>query len=218
MSKMSIGAMNQLADALENAGFSPEDVTRLRQFQDLKGFKAVLNGQADIKYLLQESKWSEKNGIIYFTVTSDGTTGEQWIARLESRFRIKGLAASILGLKSFKPTTGITYDVAVLKGDVLRYENERTTKNLLKEAKKHKFSTTNAEVACLIREKFSDTDLLIMGLGWIVTMHKPAKGHDGARYLLCSGGHTAGISRFSSEEYFPDSKWGNGYGFAFVVK
>jgi len=46
----SIGAMNQLGDALENAGFSTEDVTKLKQFSNLKGFKDVLNGKAEIKY------------------------------------------------------------------------------------------------------------------------------------------------------------------------
>jgi hypothetical protein len=47
----SIGAINQLGDALENAGFSTEDVTKLKQFSNLKGFKDVLNGKAEISYL-----------------------------------------------------------------------------------------------------------------------------------------------------------------------
>ncbi len=46
----SIGAMNQLGDALENAGFSVEDVTKLKQFKNLKGFKDVLRGMAGISY------------------------------------------------------------------------------------------------------------------------------------------------------------------------
>lgn len=46
----SIGAMNQLGDALEKAGFSTEDVTKLKQFGNLKGFKDVLNGKAEISY------------------------------------------------------------------------------------------------------------------------------------------------------------------------
>ncbi len=46
----SIGAMNQLGDALENAGFSTEDVTKLKQFSNLKGFRDVLNGKAEISY------------------------------------------------------------------------------------------------------------------------------------------------------------------------
>jgi len=46
----SIGAMNQLGDALENAGFSTEDVTKLKQFRNFKGLRDVLNGKAEISY------------------------------------------------------------------------------------------------------------------------------------------------------------------------
>ncbi|KKT28842.1 hypothetical protein A3G55_01890 [Candidatus Giovannonibacteria bacterium RIFCSPLOWO2_12_FULL_44_25] len=44
----SIGHMNQLADALEKAGFSVEEVTKLRKY-DLGTIKAVLNGFSEIK-------------------------------------------------------------------------------------------------------------------------------------------------------------------------
>ena len=44
----SIGAMNQLSDALEKAGYTPDDITKLKQFADLSQFKAVLYGQAQI--------------------------------------------------------------------------------------------------------------------------------------------------------------------------
>ena len=47
----SIGAVNQLADALENSGFSSEDVTKLKQFDNLRGLKDVLNGKAEIKII-----------------------------------------------------------------------------------------------------------------------------------------------------------------------
>lgn len=44
----SIGQMNQLADALESAGFTPGDVTELRSFAGLDTFKGVLKGLAKI--------------------------------------------------------------------------------------------------------------------------------------------------------------------------
>ena len=44
----SIGQMNQLGDALEAAGFSVDDVTKLRSFPDLSTFKNVLKGHAQI--------------------------------------------------------------------------------------------------------------------------------------------------------------------------
>ena len=46
----SIGAMNQLGDALEKAGFTPEEVTKLKQFSDLGKIKDVLSGIATIAY------------------------------------------------------------------------------------------------------------------------------------------------------------------------
>ena len=44
----SIGNMNQLADALENAGFTPDDITKLRSFPDLARVKDVLRGYVQI--------------------------------------------------------------------------------------------------------------------------------------------------------------------------
>lgn len=40
--------MNQLGDALEAAGFAPDDVTKLRSFSDLTALKGVIRGLAKI--------------------------------------------------------------------------------------------------------------------------------------------------------------------------
>lgn len=51
MSKLfSIGAMNQLSNALEKAGYTPKDVTKLKQFNDLIGIKYLIHGKAAIVY------------------------------------------------------------------------------------------------------------------------------------------------------------------------
>ena len=46
--KYSIGQMNQLGDALELAGFTPDEVTKLRNFSQLKDLRNVINGHAKI--------------------------------------------------------------------------------------------------------------------------------------------------------------------------
>lgn len=51
MSNFSIGALNQLGDALENAGWTAADVTSLRQFKELGKIRDVLYGKALITYL-----------------------------------------------------------------------------------------------------------------------------------------------------------------------
>ncbi len=160
--------------------------------------------------------WREEKGVIYFSVTSDGTTGEEWIARLESKgFLVGDYAKSVLRSKSFKPTTGITYEIAVLKGEFFS-DSDRITKTIRKEAKNRKFSTPSAEVACLIREKFSDKELEAMRLYWIVAMHEPIKDSDGGPLLLCALRNGYG-SWFYARYGYPGSGWNRSDGFAFVV-
>jgi hypothetical protein len=160
--------------------------------------------------------WREEKGVIYFSVTSDGTTGEEWIARLESKgFLVGDYAKSVLRSKSFKPTTGITYEIAVLKGEFFS-DSDRITKTIRKEAKNRKFSTPSAEVACLIREKFSDKELEAMRLYWIVAMHEPIKDSDGDPLLLFALRDDY-VSWFCTGYAYPDDGWNRSGGFAFVV-
>lgn len=161
-------------------------------------------------------RWSEENGVIYFPVNSDGITGEEWITRLEGKsFRVGDYAKSVLRSKDFKPTNGIIYEIAVLKGELFS-DSDRITKAIRKEAKNRKFSTPNAEVACLIREKFSDKELEAMGLYWIVAMHEPIKDSGGDPRLL--GAYRDGNGSWLSTVCDgPGGKWDRCHGFAFVV-
>lgn len=164
-----------------------------------------------------EKKWREENNVIYFSVTSDGATGEEWITRLESKgFRIDGYAKSVLRSKDFKPTSGVTTEIAVLKGEIFS-ENERITKKIRSKASELGFSIPNAEIACLIRENFSDEKIEAMVLYWIVVMHEPIKDSDGDPLLL-SVFRGGGGSWLSAGYGVSDSEWGRGDGFAFVAR
>lgn len=128
--------------------------------------------------------WREEDGVIYFSVASDGTAGEDWITRLESiGFRMSGYAKQVLRSPDFKPTNGVITEVAVLKG-ILFEDNDRITKKIRAEADKRKLSKPNAELACLVREKFTDEDIEAMGLQWIVAMHEPIDDSTGDPALL----------------------------------
>jgi len=213
-SAYSIGSINQLADSLENSGFTPDDVTKLRKFGNLNGIKDVLDGKAEITY--PGRTWREQDGVIYFSVTSDGTTGPQWIERLEKKgFHVGDYAKSVLRSPDFKPTNGIKTEIAVFKGEMFSDDN-RITKKIRAEADKRKFSAPNAEVACLIRENFSDEEIKAMGLVWVVTMHEPIKDSDGDLALLSASRRDDG-SWLSADCGRPGSRWDRGLGFAFVV-
>jgi len=213
--KYSIGLTNQLADALETAGYEPDDVTRMRSnVEALRQFKEVLEGRAQIVQV--ESRWREEDGVIYFTVTSNGKTGEEWIIHLESLgFRISDYAKQLLRSGEFKLTNGVTYEIAVLKGSLFS-DSDRITKKIRVEAGRRKLTKPNAEVACLIRENFSDEELEVMGLYWIVTMHDPIKDSGGDPVLLSADRYDDGrwLDAYYDE---PDSRWDRNYGFAFVA-
>ncbi len=164
----------------------------------------------------ETSKWRKQDGVIYFSVTSDGTPGPKWIERLEGNgFRIGDSAKQVLCSPSFKPTNGITTEVAVLLGMLFRDIN-RTTENIRAEADKRKLTKPNAEVACLIREKFTDEEIEQMGLWWIVVMHEPIKDFDDDPILL-SACRDCGGRRLRACVDFSDGGWDRGNGFAFVV-
>ena len=161
-------------------------------------------------------KWREQDGVIYFSVTSDGKTGEEWIKHLEDKgFRIGDYAKSMLRSKDFKPTKGVTYEIAVLKGTLFE-DNDRITSKIRAEADKRKLTKPNAEVACLIREMFSDKELEAMGLWWIVAMHEPIKDSDGDPRLLLADRSDDGRRLFACYGS-PGHGWSRGNGFAFVV-
>ena len=179
-----------------------------------EAIRMVNAGEVQISVI--KPRWTEKDGVILFTVTSDGATGEEWITRLEGKsLCISHYAESVLRSKDFKSTSGITYEIAVLKGEIFS-DNERITKNIRKEAKNRKLLTPNAEVACLIREKFSNKELKAMGLYWIVVMHEPIKDSGGVPVLLGANRDDDG-SWLSTGYGNPDSEWNRSGGFAFVV-
>ena len=160
--------------------------------------------------------WREEDGIIYFSVTSDGTTGEDWIKRLESKgFRFSKWAKDVLNSTDFKPTTGIMNNIAVLKGELFK-DSDRITKNIRNEADKRKLTTPNAEVACLIREKFTDKEIEQMGFWYIVAMHEPINDSDGDPDLLRASRNDAGRWLYAYYDR-PGHWWLRVGGFAFVA-
>jgi len=181
----------------------------------IEGVEKFLRGEITVSQ--PTCFWREQDGVICFTLPpTDGTTGPQWIERLEARgFRLSKWAKDVLNSKDFKPTSGVIYNIAVLKG-TLWSDNKRITKNIRAEANNRKLTKANAEVACMIREKFTKEDIEAMGLSWIITMHEPIKDSDGDPSLLR-------VSRGDDDPWLstsydnPAYRWNRGYGFAFVV-
>ncbi|MDD4607334.1 MAG: hypothetical protein PHS07_03345 [Patescibacteria group bacterium] len=182
----------------------------------LGGYERALSFlRGELLVVEPERKWHERDGIIYFSVASDGTTGEGWIKRLEDQgFNVSDYAQSVLRSPDFKPTKGVTRKIAIIRGTTWD-DRDRTTKNIRAKASELGFTTPSGEVACLIRERFSDEEIKAMGLWWIVTMHEPIY-VDGDPLLLRSDSDGAG-SRLGTLYDRPGGGWSRGNGFAFEV-
>jgi hypothetical protein len=162
--------------------------------------------------------WLEEGGVIYFSVTTNGRTGGEWIAYLKHKeFNVGEYAESVLRSKDFQPmATGTTIGIAVLKGGLFA-KDARTTTDIRADAKRRKFGKPSPEVACLIRVKFTDKEIAEMGLWAIVAMHDPIEDSGGGLNLLGArrGGGGCGLSAWVGS---PGRRWDRGDGFAFSVE
>jgi len=115
--------------------------------------------------------WSKKGNIYYVPVTSDGTTGEEWIPRLKRRgIRLDKTIQSMLRSPDFKTTSGVETNIAIL---TLENSHEWSAEEIRALASRRRYTTPNAEVACLLREKLADSDLEAMKLYRLAIMHDP---------------------------------------------
>src|SRR3989344_8863779 len=128
----------EFASASYTAGQLNAMVKMLKKQAGEDGPERFLRGEVTVSEPIRS--WREEDGAIYFSVTSDGTTGEDWIKCLEGKgFRVGDYAKQVLRSPDFKPTKGLTTEVAVLKG-MLFEDNDRITKKIRAEADKRKLS------------------------------------------------------------------------------
>ncbi|MFZ4648677.1 MAG: hypothetical protein ACOYMB_03540 [Patescibacteria group bacterium] len=129
-------------------------------------------------------KYREDKDFIYLSVTSDGMTGEDWV----NLFKISGRIIDdnlkhVLLSSGFKPTSGVTTEIAVFKGRVF-VGGTQTAKNIREEAEVKKLFVPNPEVACLALVNLPDQALEDLGLDQIIIFHEPIKDSEGDLVLL----------------------------------
>ena len=205
--------ISNLVKFVEEFGGTMGNIYYLAKPEGIETLKKVARVIVD-----EVKKWREESGVIYFSVITNGKSGPEWISYLESKgFCLSNYAISILSSPDFQPSkAGEVIEIALLKGKLWKNKENRTTKYIRLKAEKSNFSKPSAEVACLIREKFTDKEIEAMGLSWIVAMHEPIKGSDGVPSLLSAGRSDGGPWLYAYYDK-SDNGWGREDGFAFVV-
>lgn len=114
--------------------------------------------------------WTEKEGIIYFSLRSHGVTGQEWTKN--PAFHLNNETRSTLCSRDFKSSSNVDYEVAVIKGSF--FKKTRIMGSQIQEtAHSLGFKKPKDELACLIRDGFSDQEIIKMGVTKLIVMHKP---------------------------------------------
>ena len=157
-----------------------------------------------------------KDNIVYLTLMLNGMSGEEWI----EYFRLKGLSLHgyfkyVLRSKFFVPgEKGSLVEIAVIKGT--KFILPRANTNIVQEeAKKNKFEKTSPEIACLLRDFLSNSDLIELGIDRLAIWHDAVPYQDlnlllGIKVDEC----------FDCNFYFdsPTFNWSVGTGHVFEIK
>jgi hypothetical protein len=227
---LSQGAGHKLEFAVQRNGGTPEDIDYLSTGENFRAVSLLRTGKAKLVEVTETGSegaviptaptptgWTvDDEGNIHFTLTSNGFTREQWEQHLECRgWRIGDYARQVLRRATKAPTNGVTYNIVVRPGKKIS-DSDRITKKIRAAADKKGWVKPHWEVACLIRDTFTDEQLEQMGLWYIVTMHEPIKDSDGGPSLLDSSRYDGG--RWLRANYGgPGDDWNDDGGFAFAV-
>lgn len=152
---------------------------------------------------------------------SSGKTGNEWINYFENKNYVIGdHVYPVLRSKDFNPTNGVIHEVIILKGGIFVKGTSLSGENIISHirdaANKCGFETPNPEIACLIRDNFTNEEIGAMGNSFLVVMHEHIEDSFKWPYLLQVGSNHSKSLIFTTEK---SNLYGSmvKYGFVFTV-
>lgn len=108
-----------------------------------------------------------------FLVTSDGRTGEQFIAEFEAmNCKVGEEAKQLLRSDKFVATNNKTYRLGIIFSSEFE-DSDRTNENIRAESVHRGWIKPTMEHACLLRKLLSSREIEQMGVHSLVVMHEP---------------------------------------------
>jgi len=111
--------------------------------------------------------------------TTIGTTGPEWSKMLNTSKWLDNL--NLLNSDKFWVTENRVYEIAIIPGKNFS-DNEQNLINVCKYIDNRGWlygSDVSPEVACLIRQYLSDSNMVNMGFSWLAVMHEPIEDSNG---------------------------------------
>lgn len=163
----------------------------------------------------------EEDGTVRLKLTGIGLTGLEWEKRLESKgFKLSKSAKDLLNSPDFTSCEkDKVYEVVILSGKLFS-DRRRTTKNILAEGDCRGLihgSVLPIEIACLIRENFSNEQFKKIDINWLTTMHEPIEDHYGGLHLFSMDRGDDGFW-LSADYAILEGLWRSGDGYIFLSK
>lgn len=142
--------------------------TIMKQIGETNPVKAVSLINTGEVYLSNiKTGWKNDDGVVSFSVISDKTSGPQWLKRLKNKgIYVDDLAKKMLLSKEFKPTDEMVTKVAIFRVPYAMFGEAGPLPTA--EAKGLIESINGMELACLIRDKFTNQQFLLMGCSMLV--------------------------------------------------
>ena len=198
----------------------------VKMLAEQSGYEDVIEKtlRNEITFSINKKPWIEKDGRIYFEVTTLGLTAEEWITRLKANgHKISNWAKDVLSKPDYdlnhRYEADKTLKIVLIKGKEIEKDSERLTKNLkaiaVKDFGTNSVSELKGELGLLIREKFSNKELEEMVLYYIVVLHEPIVDSVGRPRVLRSI-RRGGESWVDASCGLESGYWGEGGAFAFL--
>ena len=112
--------------------------------------------------------WEKTDDTVSFSVISDQTSGPQWLKRLKNKgVYVDDTARKMLLSKDFKPTDEVVTKVVVFRVPYAMFGNDASPSPIA-ESKGVIEAVNGMELACLIRDKFTNTQFFLMGCSQLV--------------------------------------------------
>jgi hypothetical protein len=145
---------------LELDGFLGRIMMQMKENDPVKVVNLINSGEVYLANI--KTGWEKTDDIVSFSVISDSTSGPQWLKRLKNKgIYVDDTARKMLLSKDFKPTDEVVTKVVAFKVPYAMFGE--TDPLPIAESKGLIEPINGMELACLMRDKFTNQQFLLMG-------------------------------------------------------
>lgn len=140
-------------------------MVQLGETDPVKTVELINTGEVYLSNI--KTGWENNDGVISFSVISDKTSGPQWLKRLKNKgIYVDETARKMLLSKAFKPSDEVVTKVVIFRVPYAMFGEASPLP--IAEEKGLVEPVNGMELACLIREKFTNKQFFLMGCSMLV--------------------------------------------------